>query len=46
MSRRSGSSRAPVRVEPLDGERVLIAAGLEPGKRIVAQGAELLDQVR
>ena len=36
----------PVRVEPLDGERVLIAAGLEPGKRIVVQGAELLDHVR
>ncbi len=36
----------PVRAEPLDGERVLIAAGLEPGKRIVVQGAELLDHVR
>jgi cobalt-zinc-cadmium efflux system membrane fusion protein len=35
-----------VRVEPLDAERVLIAAGLEPGKRIVVQGAELLDHVR
>ena len=36
----------PVRVEPLDGERVLVAAGIEPGKRIVTQGAELLDHVR
>lgn len=36
----------PVRTEPLDGDRVLILAGLEPGKRIVAQGAELLDHVR
>ena len=35
-----------VRVEPLDAERVLIAAGLAPGKRIVVQGAELLDHVR
>jgi membrane fusion protein, heavy metal efflux system len=35
-----------VRVEPLDAERVLIAAGLPPGKRIVVQGAELLDHVR
>ena len=36
----------PVRVEPLDGERVLVSAGVEPGKRIVTQGAELLDHVR
>ena len=36
----------PVRVEPLDGERVLVAAGIEPGKRIVTQGAELLDHLR
>ena len=36
----------PVRIEPLDGERVLIATGVGPGARIVTQGAELLDQVR
>jgi cobalt-zinc-cadmium efflux system membrane fusion protein len=36
----------PVRVEPLDGDRVLVSSGLTPGKRIVTQGAELLDQVR
>jgi cobalt-zinc-cadmium efflux system membrane fusion protein len=36
----------PVRTEPLDAERVLIAAGIDPGKRIVVQGAELLDHVR
>ena len=36
----------PVRTEPLDGERVLIAAGIGAGKRIVSQGAELLDHVR
>jgi membrane fusion protein, heavy metal efflux system len=35
-----------VRVAPLDGERVLILAGVEPGKRIVTSGAELLNQVR
>jgi len=35
-----------VRVEPLDAERVLVLSGLEPGKRIVAQGAELLNQIR
>lgn len=36
----------PVRIEPLDAERVLIAAGIDPGKRIVVQGTELLDHVR
>ncbi len=36
----------PVRVEPLDGERVLIAAGIDAGKRIVVQAAELVAHVR
>ena len=36
----------PVRVEPLDGDRVVIATGLAAGKRLVVQGAELLGQVR
>jgi len=36
----------PVRIEPLDGERVLIAAGIDLEKRIIVQGAELLDQIR
>ena len=36
----------PVRIEPLDGERVLIAAGITADKRVVVQGAELIDQVR
>lgn len=36
----------PVRVEPLDGGRVLVAEGVGPGTRVVTQGAELLDQVR
>ncbi|GJD59710.1 HlyD family efflux transporter periplasmic adaptor subunit [Methylobacterium dankookense] len=35
-----------VRVEPLDASRVLVVSGLAPGRRIVAQGAELLNQVR
>jgi RND family efflux transporter MFP subunit len=35
-----------VRVEPLDGTRVLVAEGVGTGKRIVTEGAELLDQVR
>jgi cobalt-zinc-cadmium efflux system membrane fusion protein len=35
-----------VRTAPLDGERVLVSAGLETGKRIVTQAAELLDHVR
>ncbi|MDB5602702.1 MAG: transporter [Xanthobacteraceae bacterium] len=36
----------PVRIETLDSARVLVVAGMEPGKRIVVQGAELLDQIR
>jgi cobalt-zinc-cadmium efflux system membrane fusion protein len=36
----------PVRIEPLDGERVLIVAGIDAGKRIVVQGAELVGHVR
>lgn len=35
-----------VRVEALDAERVLVVSGLEPGKRIVTQGVELLNQIR
>jgi multidrug efflux pump subunit AcrA (membrane-fusion protein) len=35
-----------VRVEPLDGERVLIVSGVGAGSRIVSQGAELLNQIR
>lgn len=36
----------PVRVEPLDGQRVLISQGLAAGKRVVVQGAELIDHIR
>jgi cobalt-zinc-cadmium efflux system membrane fusion protein len=35
-----------VRVLPLDGSHVLIVAGIEAGRRIVTQGAELLNQIR
>lgn len=35
-----------VRVEPLDGERMLVVSGLAAGRRVVVQGAELLGQVR
>jgi membrane fusion protein, heavy metal efflux system len=35
-----------VRIEPLDGDRVLIVSGFAAGKRIVSQGADLLDHVR
>ncbi|MBR0655505.1 efflux RND transporter periplasmic adaptor subunit [Plastoroseomonas arctica] len=36
----------PVRVLPLDGARVVITAGVNPGARIVTQGANLIAQVR
>ena len=36
----------PVRVEPLDAGRVLVSDGIGPGRRVVTEGAELLDQVR
>lgn len=36
----------PVRVQPLDGQRVLVTAGLERGARVVTSGAGLLAQVR
>ncbi len=36
----------PVRTVPLDGEQVLVTAGLEVGERVVVDGAELINQVR
>lgn len=36
----------PVRTTPLDGSRVLVAAGIEPGSRVVVEGAEFINQVR
>jgi hypothetical protein len=35
-----------VRVQPLDGTRVVVTAGLEAGSRVVVQGAGLIAQVR
>jgi cobalt-zinc-cadmium efflux system membrane fusion protein len=35
-----------VRVEALDGDRVIVVSGLEPNRRIVTQGVELLNQIR
>jgi len=35
-----------VKAHPLDAARVLVVAGLEPGRRIVTDGAELIDQIR
>jgi len=35
-----------VKIEVLDADHVLVTGGLGDGKRIVVQGAELLDQVR
>ncbi|MFG1404289.1 efflux RND transporter periplasmic adaptor subunit [Xanthobacter sediminis] len=35
-----------VKTEPLDASRVLVTAGLEPGRRVVSAGAELIDQIR
>lgn len=35
-----------VKVEVLDADNMLVTAGLADGKRVVVQGAELLDQVR
>lgn len=36
----------PVRIKPLDGERVLITDGVEKNERVVVEGAELINQVR
>ena len=35
-----------VKIEMLDADHVLVTGGLADGKRVVMQGAELLDQVR
>jgi membrane fusion protein, heavy metal efflux system len=35
----------PVRIEPFDATRVLIAAGIGEGERIVTSGAELINQI-
>ncbi|MFG1417061.1 HlyD family efflux transporter periplasmic adaptor subunit [Xanthobacter sp. V0B-10] len=35
-----------VKTEPLDAARVMVLAGLAPGRRVVTDGAELIDQIR
>jgi cobalt-zinc-cadmium efflux system membrane fusion protein len=35
-----------VTTAPLDGERVAVTSGLEPGERVVTQGASLVNQIR
>ncbi len=35
----------PVRTEPFDATRVLIAAGVGESERIVVRGAELINQI-
>lgn len=36
----------PVRVVPFNGTQALVLSGVEPGTRVVVEGAELIDQVR
>lgn len=36
----------PVRIAPLDGDRVVVVAGLAAGDRVVVEAAELINQVR
>jgi hypothetical protein len=36
----------PVRIEPLDATRVIIASGVKEGERIVVRGADLVNQIR
>jgi RND family efflux transporter MFP subunit len=36
----------PVRTQPLDATRVIIAAGVQEGDRIVIRGADLVNQIR
>jgi hypothetical protein len=36
----------PVRAEPVDGDSVLVLAGLKPGMHVVTRAAELLNQIR
>ena len=35
-----------VRHEPLDGQRVVVLAGLKPDLRVVTEGATLINQIR
>ena len=37
---------AEVKTLPLDGERLLVVAGIKPGDRVVTSAAELINQIR
>jgi multidrug efflux pump subunit AcrA (membrane-fusion protein) len=41
-----GFIATPVRTEPIDGENVLVVAGLQPDARVVVDGADLLTEIR
>jgi len=41
-----GFMALPVRITPIDGEQVMVSAGLAPNMRIVVEGADLLNEVR
>jgi membrane fusion protein, heavy metal efflux system len=41
-----GFTALPVRIEPIDGEKVMISAGLTANMRVVVEGADLLNEVR
>ena len=36
----------PVRIQPLDASRVIIASGVNEGERIIVRGADLINQIR
>ena len=35
-----------IKVQPLDGQRILVTAGLKPGMRVVTEGVTLINQIR
>ena len=41
-----GFTALPVRIEPIDGEKVMVSAGLTANMRVVVEGADLLNEVR
>jgi hypothetical protein len=41
-----GFTAVPVRITPIDGETVMVSAGLAPNMRVVVEGADLLNEVR
>lgn len=41
-----GFTALPVRIRPIDGEKVMVSAGLAANIRVVVEGADLLNEVR